>query len=269
MTSSDTIFAGSIPATYDRYLGPMLFAPYGEALAHRLSALRSGSVLETAAGSGIVTQALAAALPPAVELVATDLNPAMVDFARSRSGLERVTWRQADATALPFADASFDAIVCQFGVMFFPDKVAGYREARRVLKPGGHFIFNVWDSLAHNPATAVVSDAVAALFPADPPGFLARTPHGYSDVAAVRADLAQAGFAAATVETLKLACRTASHRDLATGFCQGSPLRNEIEARVSDGTEAAVEAAVAALTRRFGSGALDTTMQAHIFTVTR
>ncbi len=269
MTSSDTVFAGSIPATYDRYLGPMLFAPYGEALAHRLSTMRAGSVLETAAGSGIVTQALAAVLPPGVELVATDLNPAMVDFARSRSGLERVTWRQADATALPFADASFDAVVCQFGVMFFPDKVAGYREARRVLKPGGRFIFNVWDSLAHNPVAAVVSDAVAALFPADPPGFLARTPHGYSDVAAVRADLAQAGFAAPTVETLKLACRAASHRDLATGFCQGSPLRNEIEARVSDGTEAAVEAAVAALTRRFGPGALDATMQAHIFTVTR
>jgi ubiquinone/menaquinone biosynthesis C-methylase UbiE len=269
MTSSDTVFAGSIPANYNRYLGPMLFAPYAQDLARRLSGMTVGSVLETAAGSGIVTQALAAALPASVDLVATDLNPAMVDFARAKPGLERVTFRQADATALPFSDASFDAVVCQYGAMFFPDKVAGYREARRVLKPGGRFIFNVWDEIAYSPVADVVTESVAALYPADPPRFLARTPHGYSDMAVIRAHLAKAGFDNVAGETLRLPCRAPSHRDPAIGFCQGSPLRNEIEARNPDGVPAATEAAAAAVAKRFGSGALDSTMQAHVFTAMR
>lgn len=160
-------------------------------------------------------------------------------------------------------------MVCQYGVMFFPDKVAGYREARRVLKPGGRFVFNVWDGLTHNPVAAAVHDSMVALYPANPPGFMARTPHGYSDVAAVRADLTKAGFDNVTSETLKLPCRSSSHRDPAIGFCQGSPLRSEIEARTPDGVPAATEAAASAVAQRFGSGALDATMQAHIFTVTR
>ena len=140
MTTGDSVFTGSIPALYDRHLGPMLFAPYAHDLAHRLVDMKAGSVLETAAGTGIVTQALAASLPSSVALVATDFNQAMIDFAAAKPGLERVSFRQADATKLPFGDASFDAVVCQFGVMFFPDRVAGYREARRVLKPGGRFV---------------------------------------------------------------------------------------------------------------------------------
>jgi ubiquinone/menaquinone biosynthesis C-methylase UbiE len=264
MATSDTVFAGSIPATYDRYLGPMLFAPYAKDMADRLAGLRSGAVLETAAGSGIVTQALAAALPATVELVATDLNPAMVDFARAKPGLERVTFRQADALALPFADASFDRVVCQFGVMFFPDRVAGYREALRVLKPGGRFVFNVWDSLAHNPATAAVVDIMATLFPSDPPRFLARTPHGYSDVEKIHTDLAQAGFGEVSCETVSLPCRAPSSADPAIGFCQGSPMRMEIEARRPPGLEETTKSVVEALARRFGQ-VLDTTMQAHVF----
>jgi len=165
MATSDSVFTGSIPALYDRHLGPLLFMPYAADLARRLADIKTGSVLETAAGTGIVTQALAAALPPAVELVATDLNQAMIDFAAAKPGMKRISFRQADATKLPFADASFDAVVCQYGVMFFPDRVAGYREARRVLKPGGRFLFNVWDSLAHNPVTAVVSTAWPPSFP--------------------------------------------------------------------------------------------------------
>src|SRR5258708_21168040 len=157
MTTGDTVFAGSIPALYDRYLGPVLFTPYAKDLAKRLSGLTAGSVLETAAGTGRVTQELAQSLPAEVELTATDLNQAMVDFAQAKPGLKRVAWRQADATQLPFGDARFDAVVCQFGVMFFPDRVAGYREARRVLKAGGPFVFHVWDSLAHNPVSAAVN----------------------------------------------------------------------------------------------------------------
>jgi len=269
MTTGDAVFAGSIPALYDRHLGPLLFTPYGKDLARRLTGRTAGSVLETAAGSGRVTQELAQALPPEVELIATDLNQAMVDFAQARRGLKRAAWRQADATQLPFDDARFDAVVCQFGVMFFPDRVAGYREARRVLKAGGSFVFNVWDSLAENPVSAAVNDSMTELFPADPPRFLARTPHGYHDVATVRADLARAGFTDVSVETVRLPCRAASHRDPAIGFCQGSPMRGEIEARNPGGVEAATETAAAAVARRFGAGALDSTMQAHVFVAVR
>ncbi len=247
----------------------MLFTPYAKDLAKRLSGLTAGSVLETAAGTGRVTQELAQSLPAEVELTATDLNQAMVDFAQAKPGLKRVAWRQADATQLPFGDARFDAVVCQFGVMFFPDRVAGYREARRVLKAGGRFVFNVWDSLAHNPVSAAVNDSMTELFSADPPRFLARTPHGYHDVATVRADLARAGFSDISLETVKLPCRAASHRDPAIGFCQGSPMRGEIEARKPGGVEATTEAAAAAIARRFGAGPIDSTMQAHVFIAVR
>ncbi len=265
MTTGDSVFTGSIPALYDRYLGPLLFTPYANDLARRLGDMTVGSVLETAAGTGIVTQALAASLPSAVDLVATDLNQAMIDFAAAKPGLKRVSFRQADATKLPFADASFDAVVCQFGVMFFPDRVAGYREARRVLKPGGRFLFNVWDSLAHNPVSAAVTDAVAALFPDDPPRFLARTPHGYHDVENVRTDLRRAGLSNVSVETLTLSCSAPFHSDPAIGFCQGSPLRGEIEARNPDRVQEATEAAASAVAKRFGAGAINSTMQAHLF----
>jgi ubiquinone/menaquinone biosynthesis C-methylase UbiE len=219
MTGRDSVFAGSIPALYDRYLGPLLFRPYAQDLAERLGDLASGRVLETAAGTGIVTEVLAQRLPPAVAIVATDLNQAMVDHAAAKPALQRVALRQADALALPFADDSVDAVVCQFGAMFFPDKVAGYREARRVLKPGGRFVFNVWDSLAHNPITRVVVDTMAARYPDNPPRFLARTPHGHSDAAVIRRDLAAAGFAAPSIETVTLPSRAPSALDPAIGFC--------------------------------------------------
>src|SRR5262245_22274935 len=265
MTTGDTAFTGQIPALYDRHLGPCLFEPYAEDLVRRLSDLRSGSLLETACGTGVVTQALAAALPAEVALTASDLNQAMIDFARGKSGLSRVVLRQADALALPFDDASFDAVVCQYGVMFFPDRVAGYREARRVLKPGGRFLFNVWDRIEANPVAAMVTDALTAFFPADPPRFLARGPYGYHDVAVVKADLGGAGFTDVTVETIALPCHAPSCRDPAIGFCQGSPLRGEIEARRADGLQAATEAAAAAVAQRFGDGPLNATMQAHVF----
>jgi ubiquinone/menaquinone biosynthesis C-methylase UbiE len=150
MPPTDAVFAGSIPAFYDRYMGPLLFEPYAADLAGRLRDLRSGRVLETAAGTGIVTRMLVRVLPGAVAIVATDLNQPMLDFAAAQPGAERVEWRQADAVSLPFEKDSFDAVVCQFGVMFFPDKQAAYREARRVLKPAGRFIFSVWDRLSEN-----------------------------------------------------------------------------------------------------------------------
>src|SRR5687767_1020758 len=152
MQASDTVFAGSIPELYDRCLGPFLFEPYAADLAERAAALRPRRVLETAAGTGIVTAALRRALPDA-EIVATDLNPDMLRVAEAKAGSSDIVFAPADAQALPFPDGGFDLVVCQFGAMFFPDRVAAYREARRMLAPGGAFLFNVWDRLEANSAS--------------------------------------------------------------------------------------------------------------------
>lgn len=176
MAASDALFAGSIPDIYDRLLVPLIFEPYASDLAKRVAEAKPQLVLETAAGTGAVTRALASSLKDA-RIVATDLNQPMLDHARSRqSGDKRIEWRQADALELPFKDQTFDAVACQFGLMFLPDKVQGYREARRVLKPSGRFFFSVWDRISENEFADVVTQALATFFPQDPPRFLARTP---------------------------------------------------------------------------------------------
>jgi SAM-dependent methyltransferase len=245
MVASDTVFAGSIPELYDRGLGPLLFEPFAEELARRAAALSPSRILETAAGTGIVTAALARVLPGA-EIVATDLNPAMLQVARRRIAAPNVGFRTADAQALPFPDGGFDLVVCQFGAMFFPDRVGAYREARRVLRPGGWFLFAVWDRIEANPAAAAAARAVAALFPDDPPDFLARTPYGYHDKALIETELVAAGFTRDVIETVHCESRGAAS-DAARGLCQGSPLRSEIEARAPGRLGEATEAAAAAL----------------------
>src|SRR5688572_31736258 len=201
--SDDKVFAGSIPKLYDTHMVPLIFAPYAADLAKRLAARKLSRVLELAAGTGVVTRALATALPQDVAIVATDLNQAMLDQAAAVGAARAVEWRQADAMQLPFEDAAFDAVVCQFGVMFFPDKPKAFAEARRVLRPGGVFVFNAWDRIEENEFADVVTSSLIALFPKDPPRFLARTPHGYHDRGAIERDLAAAGFAgAAQIETL-------------------------------------------------------------------
>ncbi len=183
MNESDKVFAGSIPELYDTYLVPLIFEGFANDLAERVAALAPKTVLETAAGSGVVTRALACRLASGASYTVTDLNQPMLDHAANKQGPDnRITWRQADALDLHFDDASFDAVVCQFGVMFFSDRVAGYAEARRVLKPGGSFLFNVWDHIEANEFADVVTEAAASTFPDDPPRFLARPPHGYHDV---------------------------------------------------------------------------------------
>lgn len=269
MTASDNLFAGSIPDVYDRHLVPLIFEVPARDLANRL--LRSGPerVLETAAGTGVLTRALASALPASAQIVATDLNQAMLDYAAAKQpGQRQITWRQADALALPFADHSFDAVACQFGAMFFPDKVKGFREARRVLKPGGTFGFNVWDRITENEFADVVTQALAAVFPHDPPAFMARTPHGYHDPMQIRQHLSDAGFKAIAVETLAATSRAASARDVAIAYCQGTPLRNEIEARGKSRLQEATQASVDALVQRFGQGAVEGRTRAYVIIAT-
>jgi ubiquinone/menaquinone biosynthesis C-methylase UbiE len=268
MTDTDKVFAGSIPNLYEAHLVPLIFGPYAADIARRLAARPLKRVLEVAAGTGVVTRALAAALDPAITIVATDLNQAMLDEA-ARVGTPRpVEWRQADAQALPFADGEFDAVVCQFGVMFFPDKARAYAEARRVLRPGGVYIFNVWDRLAENEFADVITTALAAVFPDDPPRFLARTPYGYYDRAQIERELRQAGFTnPPQFDTLPARSRAPSAQSPALAYCQGTPLRSEIEARDAARLAEATDAAARAIAQRFGSGAVDGKIQAHVIAV--
>jgi ubiquinone/menaquinone biosynthesis C-methylase UbiE len=265
MADADHVFAGSIPDTYDRYLVPLIFQRFAEDIAQRAAALSPNAVLETAAGSGVVARALAPRLSPDASYVVTDLNQPMLDHAASQQSPDgRISWRQADAQALPFEDGVFDVVCCQFGVMFFPDRRAGYREARRVLKPGGSFLFNVWDRIEENVFANDVTNALAEVFPGDPPRFLARVPHGYHDTTLIRDDLEQAGFSRVVIETRAEQSRAPSPRHPAVGFCQGSPLRSEIEARDAQKLEAATDHAAAAIADRHGRGEVAAKIQAHV-----
>jgi ubiquinone/menaquinone biosynthesis C-methylase UbiE len=270
MAATDRVFTGSIPDIYDRFFVPLIFEPYAEDLASRVAKLHPVAVLEIAAGTGVVTRAMAARLPPDARLTVTDLNQPMLDRARSRQAEDRrIEWKQADALALPFADQTFDAVVCQFGVMFFPDKMQGYREARRVLKPGGLYVFNVWDRIEDNEFADVVTQALAKVFPEDPPRFLARTPHGYYDAAKIRDELSAAGFSDISIETIDHRSKAASPRDPAIAYCQGTPLRNEIEARGAGRLEEATNRAAEAVAERFGSAAVDGRIRALVITAVR
>src|SRR5882672_11692745 len=196
MASPDTdkVFTGSIPKLYETYLVPLIFEPYAADLVNRLASRSVTRVLEIAAGTGVVTRTLASVLPERVSIVATDLNRPMLDHASALGTRRPVEWRQADAMQLPFRDGTFDAVVCQFGVMFFPEKSKAFSEARRVLRSGGVFIFNVWDRIEENEFADTVTTALESLFPKDPPRFLARTPHGYHDRPTIEQDLANGGF---------------------------------------------------------------------------
>jgi SAM-dependent methyltransferase len=265
----DRAFAGSIPKLYEAYLVPLIFEAYAADLATRLASQSPRRVLEVAAGTGVVTRAMARALAADVSIVATDLNQAMLDEASAVGTARPVEWRQADAMQLSFADGSFDAVVCQFGVMFFPDKPKAFAEARRVLRTGGAFIFNVWDAIQHNECAHMVTTALAALFPNDPPRFLPRTPYGYDDHAVIARDLAAGGFTnAPEIDTVAARSRAGSARDPAVAFCQGTPLRAEIESRGgATGLAGATDAAERAIAQRFGRGPVDGKIQAHVITV--
>ncbi|HEY4186572.1 MAG TPA: class I SAM-dependent methyltransferase [Polyangia bacterium] len=264
----DGVFSGSIPKLYESHLVPLIFAPYAADLANRLSSHAVTRVLELAAGTGVVTRALASTLPESTALVATDLNQSMLDQASAVGTKRVVEWRQADAMRLPFPNESFDAIVCQFGVMFFPDRAKAFAETHRVLEPGGVFLFNVWDRIEENEFADTVTTALASVFPADPPRFLARTPHGYHDQRIIERDLAHGGFTSAPVITTVAARSQApSARIPAIAYCQGTPVRSEIEARDAARLGAATDVAEAAIARRFGTGPVDGKIQAHVVVV--
>jgi ubiquinone/menaquinone biosynthesis C-methylase UbiE len=265
MLETDKLFAGSVPENYDRYMVPLIFEPYAADIAQRASSLSPGAVLEIAAGTGVVTRALAPRLSPGASYIVTDLNQPMLDYAASRQSPDtRITWRQADALALPFENAAFDLVCCQFGAMFFPDRSAAYREAKRVLKPGGHFLFSVWDRIEENVFADDVTNALARIFPNDPPRFMARTPHGYHDTALIRRDLENAGFSRVAIKTRAEQSRASSPRIPAIAYCQGTVLRNEIEARDAGKLEYATAYAESAIADKHGRGEVAAKIQAHV-----
>jgi ubiquinone/menaquinone biosynthesis C-methylase UbiE len=257
------VFKHSTPELYDRYMGPLLFVPYAKHVAERVAPLRPGRILETAAGTGVVTRAVNQALP-AAEIVATDINPAVVEFAAQRFDSERVTFQVADAQQLPFADESFDLVLCLFGIMFFPDKIRANEEARRVLRPGGRYVLVTFNSLDLNPVPKAAGQAVATLFPEDP-RYMERGPFSYTDATAVERDLRGAGFETVELETVELSSLV-SARDAARGIVLGSPFRGEIERLDSSALERGT-AAVEQTLRPWD--ARDAPMSAHIATSIR
>ncbi len=265
---SDKIFSGSIPEFYESYLVPLIFEPYAQDMASRVADSPAEQVLEIAAGTGVVTRAMADALKPNVRIIATDLNQSMLDHGKSIRADDKVTWQQADASNLPFADASFDTVVCQFAVMFFPDRAKAYSEALRVLKPGGRFLFNVWDHIKENEFADTVTESLCHLFPTDPPRFLARIPHGYFNIDEIAADLFEGGFSAdPDVETIAERSKASSPSIPAIAYCQGTPLRNEIESREGSNLKEATTVATAAISKRFGAGKVECKIQGQVVSI--
>ena len=265
MTDTTSRFGQSIPERYDRYLGPVLFEPYAADLARRVAVPRGGRVLELACGTGIVTRALLGALPADATLVATDLSDSMLGFARERVGRDpRLDWRQVDATSLPFDDDAFDAIVCQFGAMFFPDKEAAFREARRVLRAGGTFLFIVWGSMAENAMGRIPHETSARFFPPDDARGFYEIPFGFHDAGLIRRLLTDAGFSDVRVHRVEITGHAESASGLAEGLTRGTPLINAIRDRIPDREADVVAEMERTLTHEFGDVALEIPLVAYV-----
>ncbi len=269
MTSSSqtrhTQFTASIPENYDRYLGPVIFDPYARDLAKRLGRPGPMRVLETACGSGIVTRRLLEALSRDAALVATDLNPAMLDHARATIGEDsRLSWEVADMCDLNFESGTFDAVVCQFGVMFAPDKAAAFREAQRVLMTGGRFLFNVWDAIDKNRFAMIANETITGLFPKDPPTFY-QTPFGFHDRGMIRKMLESAGFSRVNDVVVSTRSQSPSAAEFARGLVEGNPVINEIQSRGGPSADEIVKELAARLTKKLGGRPVPVHLQAIVF----
>ena len=264
MKDQELRFSGSVPASYDRLMVPLIFRPYAEELARRAAELRPARILETAAGTGAVTEALHDAVPEA-EIVATDLNQPMLDVAAERVRRGNVRFLAADAQELPFEDGSFDLIVCQFGAMFFPDRVRAHSEARRVLRPGGHYLLAIWDRIERNVLTDVSQQTLIELFPDDPPLFMREGPFSYADPSAIEHDLDAAGFATVEIETVEKPSRASAH-DAAAALCYGTPMGVEIQDRGPGSLERVFDAVERKFQAFERNGEIEAPMSAHIVT---
>ncbi len=258
----DHQFSESIPVAYQEYMVPMIFAPYAVDLATRVSAHSPAEILETAAGTGVVTKELVSRLSPNAHLTVTDLNQPMLDLAQKMIRDSRLSWQACDALSLPFENEKFDAVLCQFGAMFFPDHIRAYQEANRVLASKGRFYLNVWDQISENEFAFEVENFLQKYFPNNPPKFMSRTPHGYYDVAKIRRELEMAGFYEIQIETVSFRSRAPSSQFAAVAYCQGTPLRLEIESRAPGALQEVTRKVADNLAERFGTGAIEGKIQA-------
>ena len=268
MKDMELRFTGSVPAAYDQLMVPLVFAPYADELARRARSFAPQRILETAAGTGAVTQALHAALPDA-DIVATDLNPPMLEMAARRVASDKVRFEQADAQELPFADASFDLVVCQFGAMFFPDRVRAHSEACRVLRDGGHYLLAIWDRIERSVLTDIAQQVLIDSFPDDPPLFMREGPFSYHDPSRIESDLHDAGFNTVEIQTVEKHSRAGSAREAAEALCYGTPMGLEIADRGPGSLERVFEAVVEEFRRFEGPDGIDAAMSAHVVTATR
>ncbi|HEY7607861.1 MAG TPA: methyltransferase domain-containing protein [Alphaproteobacteria bacterium] len=265
MSGQSSAFVGSIPEWYDTGLGPMIFTDYADDLARRAAAAAPQRVLETAAGTGIVTRKLRDRIGAGATLTATDLNPPMLDVARKKfEPGERVEFQPSDATALPFPDAAFDAVVCQFGVMFFPDKEKSYREAHRVLARKGRYLFNVWDAHRYNAFARITHETVGRFFPADPPAFY-RVPFSYGQIDPIKEALIAAGFGRIRADVVAVEKRIPQAAMFARGLVYGNPVIDQIRARGGIEPERILEAVTGALKAEFGADPGAMRLQAIVF----
>lgn len=268
MASIDVRFSGSVPANYERYLVPLLFRPYAALLAERAAGFEPRRILETAAGTGVVTEELTRRIPNA-EIVATDLNQAMLDVAATRLSSPNLCFVEANALELPFDDSSFDLVVCQFGLMFYPDKVKGNAEARRVLRDDGHYLLAIWDAIERNPLSNLAHQTMQEQFPDNPPTFMVRGPFSYHRPEWIERDLKAAGFDSIEIETIVLTSRSSSAEEAARGLSHGSPMRVELEEYGPDAL-GDVHAALSATARHYeGPDGFEAPMSAHIVTATK
>jgi ubiquinone/menaquinone biosynthesis C-methylase UbiE len=268
MVDIDVRFSGSVPANYERYMVPLLFRPYAEQLALRAREFGPKRILETAAGTGVVTAALAEALPDG-EIVATDLNQAMLDVAATRVTPPTVSFRQADALDLPLEDDSFDLIVCQFGVMFYPDKVQGNREARRVLRDGGRYLIAIWDRIERQGLSNLAFESTCQLFPDNPPMFMKRGPFSYYDTGQIERDLSAAGFNDIHIDTVEETSRSPSAEDAARGLVYGSPMGVELEDYGAGALDSVFDLLSKSARKYEGPSGFEAPMVAHIVTATK
>ena len=268
MRDQELRFTGSVPEKYEALMVPLIFRPYAEELARRARGFSPQRVLETAAGTGAVTRALVNALPNA-KIVATDLNQPMLDVNAGRIASDHVEFVEADAQQLPFDAASFDLVVCQFGAMFFPDKVRGHSEARRVLLEGGSYLLAIWDSIERNPLTAATQQVLIDAFPDDPPLFMRDGPFGYADPVRIESDLHRAGFGTVEIETIEMRSRSPSAEDAASALCYGTPMGVEVDEREPGSLERVYPLVEEALRQFEGPNGIDAPMSAHIVTATK
>lgn len=268
MKEQELRFTGSVPEKYERLMVPLIFQPYAQKLARRARDFHPNRILETAAGTGAVTRELHQALPGA-EIVASDLNQPMLDVNAALTGSDRVRFVEADAQQLPFEDGSFDLVVCQFGSMFFPDRVRGHGEARRMLGDGGRYLLAIWDRIERNELSNAAQNALIDCFPDDPPLFMREGPFGYSDPLRIESDLHEAGFETIEIETVELRSRSPSASEAATALCYGTPMGTEVDEREPGSLDRVFESVAHALRRFESDKGIDALMSAHIVTATR